>query len=126
MAERAVPLRIDAYELARRAIARLHRARQQLDDPAFDEVSVEAAARMVDAAATPLVLVASDDACPDDLRTVLLDWRDRLGSHILTARALGELEVHPDLARQLLRRGLDEVLGEAASRLAELEAAVQL
>jgi hypothetical protein len=125
MAERAASLPADPYELARRAVTRLHRARTQLDEPAFAEVTVEVAARSVDASAAPLRVVAGDDRCPDDLRTVLLDWRDRLGSHVLTARALGELEVHPDLARQLLRRGLDEVLGEAPSRLAELEAALQ-
>ena len=40
------------------------------------------------------------------------------------ADALADLEVHPDLADQLLRRGLVEVLEEAPARLAARPAGV--
>jgi hypothetical protein len=125
MAESTPPLPLDPHRLALRAAARLEGARRQLDHPAVVDAPVEVAARFVDAAAESLTREAAVDSCPHALRTILLDWRDRLGSHVLTARALGELEVHPDLARQLLRRGLDEILGEAPSRLVDLQSPIE-
>ena len=65
-----------------------------------------------------LAALARHPDCPIAVAVLLHDWRDRLGSHVLVAEALAELEVHPDLALQLLRRGVDELADEAPDRLA--------
>jgi hypothetical protein len=109
-----------ADHLARAAVAVLHRARTRLSAVASAAESNEVRWRIVDDAADQLAVAASDPACPVMLGTVLLDWRDRLGSCVLAARALADLDVHPDLAEQLLCRGLDEAIEESPRRLLDI------
>jgi hypothetical protein len=100
------------------AIALLRRARVDLGHLERLGADHDVRRALVVGVADRLDTIARDAGCPLDLAVLLHDWRDRLGSHVLVAEALADLEVHPDLADQLLRRGLVEVLEEAPARLA--------
>ena len=108
--------------LAARELGVLRRARARMSVVDNDAGPGHVRWRVVQDAADHLARVARDATCPDALGVVLLDWRDRLSSHILAARALAELDVHRDLAEQLLCRGLDEITQEAPLRLVALRA----
>lgn len=112
--------RLRAEQVARASVEALRRARARLDlvdDPAAaNDVRWE----IVEGAAEQLASAASDPTCPVVLGAILLDWRDRLGSCVLAARALADLDVHPDLAEQLLCRGLDEAIQESPQRLLDM------
>jgi hypothetical protein len=103
---------------AGRALALLRRARVDLDH--LERVSAENGTRrqLVVSVADRLGALSREGTCPQALAVLLQDWRDRLGSHVLVAEALAELEVHPDLADQMVRRGLVGVIEEAPTRLA--------
>lgn len=116
----AEPLAALVQTAAHDAVSVLRRAREEIDLLDATDAGMEARWGLVELAADRLALAAKDAACPVALSVLLLDWRDRLSSHVLVARALAEMEVHPDLADQLLRRGLDELLGEAPQRLLDL------
>lgn len=103
----------------RGAVALLRRARADLDGVHRGASATERRA-VVAVLSDRLGLLAKHPDCPVDLGVLLHDWRDRLGSHVLVADALAEMEVHPDLADQLLQRGIDELLDEAPGRLAAL------
>lgn len=108
------------------AVAVLRRARAGLDALQADGAPAEAQRALVDGATERLAGLARDSACSRLLGDALTDWRDRLASYVLVAETFADMEVHPDLAEQLLRRGLDEVLEEAPSRLARVGAVVPL
>lgn len=78
------------------------RREQELDD--------ELSTKLVERVADGLAEMARDPFCPPAVGTALLDWRDRLWSHILAAGALAELDIDRGLPEQLLRRGLDEII----------------
>lgn len=103
------------------ALALLRRARAELDG-AHRTASPGERRAAVALLADRLGLLAKHPDCRVALGVLLHDWRDRLGSHVLVAEALAELEVHPDLADQMLQRGIDELLDEAPERLAALDA----
>lgn len=67
--------------------------------------------QIVEETADRLAEAAKDPWCNGSLSEALLDWRDRLSSYLLASRALAELDVDRQLAAQLLRRGVDEVIG---------------
>lgn len=108
-----VELRRDAAE---RALVMLRRARTDLERLAVAGAGNRLRRAIVVSASEELDRLARDPACAHVDSVLLQDWRDRLGSHVLVAEALGEMEVHPDLADQLLQRGLDEILEEAPGR----------
>ena len=99
------------------AVTLLRRARAELGRLEAEGATAAQRRAVVVEAAERLARLARRPSCPVVLGAVLHDWRDRLGSHVLVAEALAELEVHPDLADQLLRRGVDELLDEAPERL---------
>jgi hypothetical protein len=103
------------------ALALLRRARTELDGTHRESSPAERRAVVV-VLADRLGLLARHPDCPVAVGVLLHDWRDRLGSHVLVAEALDELELHPDLADQMLQRGIDELLDEAPARLAALDA----
>lgn len=103
------------------ALALLRRARAELDGTHRTASPTERRA-VVALLADRLGALARHPDCPVAVGVLLHDWRDRLGSHVLVAEALAELELHPDLADQMLRRGIDELLDEAPGRLAALDA----
>lgn len=104
------------------ARAVLRRARTELAVLDAEGASATRRRAVVVAVADRLAALARRPGCPPAVADVLHDWRDRLGSHVLVAEALAELEVHPDLADQLLRRAVDELLDEAPERLAGVSA----
>jgi hypothetical protein len=118
----AEPGVIAARPLLLQALTVLNTTRRTLDPPGASEADLDRHAADVDQAARSLASLARDDTCPPKLEVALFDWRDRLGSHVLAARALGDMDVHPDAAMQLLRRGLDEAIANAL--FAELRARV--
>ena len=79
-------------------------------------------AQRLEAVAEHLAVLARDPWCLPRVQTVLADWRDRLGSYVLTARALIDVGISPDHVRHLLQRGLNEVVDEVPLRLAGLHA----
>lgn len=109
-------------DTAKSAVDALRVARARLAAGANGPTTVDAHCGIVQEAADYLALAAAEPSCPTGLSTILLDWRDRLGSHVLAARALADLDVHHDLAEQMLCRGLDEAIQESGPRLAELRA----
>ena len=110
---------VDFDRVTERAVAALHRARARLAVPMAPGEATAARWTPVEEAADALAAAANRPWCPAAVNALLLDWRDRLGSHVLAARALADLDVHSDLAEQFLRRGLDEVISEVP-RLAEV------
>jgi hypothetical protein len=111
-----------AFVTARAVVEDLRRARRRLDLPSVRPDDVEAKRRVVEAAAERLARTAMNADCPVQLTLLLLDWRDRLGSFVLAASAVTDLDVHADVAERLLRRGLDEVIEQAPDRLVGLDA----
>ena len=109
--------RIDAAITAE-AIAVLHRAQRELPGAATSGWSSAGACDVVELAAERLAALGRLSHA-DALRRALLDWRDRLSSHVLAARALDEIGLHDDVAAHLLERGIVDVLAE----LSELEPA---
>ena len=75
------------------------------------EVGSEATScyRIVDTAGDRLALLSMDESCDRRTGLMLLDWRDRLSSHVLAAQALADIEVHADVEIHMLQRGLAEV-----------------
>lgn len=100
------------------ALTSLFATRSELDD--LRSASAPGAERraIVATLADRFAVLARHPDCPVAVGVLLHDWRDRLGSHVLVAEALADLEVHPDLADQMLQRGLQELLDEAPDRLA--------
>lgn len=113
-------LAVDVQVLA--AVEVLRRARARLAQLPAIAAATEVPWQLVEEAADHLAETAGDPSCREPLAAVLLDWRDRLGSFVLAARALADLDVHNDLAHQLLCRGLDEAIDESPRRLTELRA----
>ena len=106
--------------LALTAVQDLRRARTRLAALAETAASAEDRRHIVQGAADRLATRATDSACSAPLAAILLDWRDRLSSHILASRALADLDVHRAAGEQLLQRGLDDAIDEAPRRLAAL------
>jgi len=114
------PSRLTAEQVAQESVEALRRARLVLSLICGAAAPNEVRWQIVEDAADHLALAASDPECPVQLGVILLDWRDRLGSCVLAARALADLDVHPDLAEQLLCRGLDEAIQESPRRLLDV------
>ena len=101
---------IDASDiLVTGALDLLERSQSQLARCRDDELGPMS--RIVEETADRLAHAAKDPWCSGSLAEALLDWRDRLGSYLLASRALAELDVDRQLAAQLLRRGVDEIIG---------------
>lgn len=116
---RSIAVEVAALE----AVLALRLARSRLTVLVDTGASNEAKGEVVQDAADRLAKAAGDHSCPIALSTLLLDWRDRLGSYCLTARAFAEADLAPSLIDQLVRRGLDEAIDEAAARLGALSPA---
>lgn len=108
--------RYDRDALLVKAAGLLERARVDLSSVVRTTDDVDAWCEVVDDAARWLALLGADEACPREVSNALLDWRDRLSSHILAARALAEIEVHADVEAHMLERGLSDVAAEVAAR----------
>jgi len=120
MAE-STPWATDVF--AMRELDVLRRARTALSAVVDAGEGGDLAWQLVQDVADQLAMAASAPSCPPTVGATLLDWRDRLGSYILAARALAELDVHRGMAQQLLCRGLDEVIEEVPHRLLAVQAA---
>jgi hypothetical protein len=94
------------------ALELLERSRSQLARSTDGDIALMC--RIVEETADRLAEAAKDPWCSGSLAEALLDWRDRLSSYLLASRALAELDVDRQLAAQLLRRGVDEVIERCA------------
>jgi hypothetical protein len=71
--------------------------------------------RLVDRVGDSLARAAARPDCPARLGASLLDWRDRLGSHLLAADQLRDVG-HPIASRaRVLERGIRSTIGELLS-----------
>jgi hypothetical protein len=113
---RAGPGGVKQESMLRQACAVILLAQGTLDAAVQAGSEIDAWYRIVDTAGERLARLSVDDSCDRSTGLILLDWRDRLSSHVLAARALADIQVHADVEIHMLERGLVEV----ASALDEL------
>ncbi len=95
--------------MVRQARAVILIAQGTLDAAVQAGSDVDAWYRIVDTAGERLARLSVDDACDRRTGLMLLDWRDRLSSHALAARALADIQRDADVEIHMLERGLAEV-----------------
>ena len=105
---------LTARERDRKVLLRAERAvllaRDELVRRNDSPVAASDACDIVDRVVNTLAALAADEE-HDELRRMLLRWRDHLSSHVFAARALLDIEVDDDLPVHMLERGLAEVVG---------------
>jgi hypothetical protein len=88
------------------------RALVALEGAGTDERTYALAWRAVDDLAEQLAAVAAVHGCPRPFATLLLDCRDRLGSHLLAADQLCEIGQPIDSRVRVLERGVSSMVGD--------------